>query len=76
MVRFQSVPPEIESDTIHPDAIATQVIEENQELANQYAAGDVAALSLLQDKALTLAAGRVSEQELKDTLQRRLGASI
>ena len=33
-------------------------------------------LSTLQDKAVQLAAGRVKEQEMKDTLMRKLGASI
>ena len=70
------MPPETESNTLTPDAIATQVIQENQDLAGQFAAGDMAAFSTLQAKALALAAGRVSEHEVKDTLQRRLGASI
>ena len=69
------MPPETDSNTLDADAIATQVIQENQELAGQYAAGDMAAFPTLQEKALALAAGRVDEHEVSDTLQRRLGAS-
>ena len=70
------VPPETNSDTITPDALVTQVIEQNTELAKSYAGGDLGALSVLQDKAVKLAAGRVNEQTLQDTLMRKLGASI
>ena len=70
------MPPETDSDTVTPEALAVQVIEENTELARDYAGGDLGALSLLQDKAVQLAAGRVNEQTLKDTLMRKLGASI
>ena len=70
------MPPETDSDTLSPDSIATQVIQENQALAREYAGGDMAVLSVLQDKARLLSAGRVPEQELKDTLMRKLGASI
>ena len=75
-MRFQSVTPEIDSNSLNADSIATQVIQDNQELAKQYASGDMAVLSTLQQMALALAAGRVSEHEVKDTLMRRLGASI
>ncbi len=67
--------PETESDTVTPDALAIQVVEENQELAAAYAGGDVTALSALQERALKLGAGRVSEHALKDSLMRKLGAS-
>ena len=70
------MPPETDSDTLTPESIATQIIQENQGLAREYAAGDMAALSLLQDKALALVAGRLSEQDVRDTLMRKLGASI
>ena len=76
MFRFLSVPPETESDTITPESIAIQVVQENVELAQRYAGGDMSALSPLQDKALALAAGRLDEQAVVDTLQRKLGASI
>ena len=75
-VRFQSVPPEHQSDTLTPESIATEVLHENIELAKQYAGGDMTVLSVLQAKALALAAGRVNEHEVKDTLMRKLGASI
>ena len=74
--RYHSVPPETNSDTVTPEALAVQVIEQNAELAKSYAGGDLGALSVLQDKAVKLAAGRVNEQALKDTLMRKLGASI
>ncbi len=70
------MPPEPESDTITADSIATQVITENADLAKQFATGDLTVLGQLQDKALALAAGRLNEHEVKDTLERRLGASI
>lgn len=70
------MPPEIQSNTITPESVAIQVMQENVELAQRYAGGDMAALSALQDKALGLAAGRLNEQAVKDTLQRKLGASI
>ena len=69
------MPPDTNSDTLTPEALAVQVIEQNSELAKKYAGGDLGALSLLQDKAVQLAAGRVNEQTLKDTLMRKLGAS-
>lgn len=69
------MPPETNSDTLTAEALAMQVIEENSELAKQYAGGDLGALSVLQGKAVKLAAGRVNEQTLKDTLMRKLGAS-
>ncbi len=72
----QRVPPETDSDTVTPEALAVQVIEQNTELAQSYAGGDLGALSILQDKAVQLAAGRVNEETLKDTLMRKLGASI
>ena len=52
-----------------------QVITDNQDLARQFAAGDLTVLATLQDKALALAAGRLNEHDVKDTLERKLGAS-
>ena len=75
-IRKNSVPPESHSDTLTAESLAVQVISENQELANRYAAGDMTVLGALQEKAAKLAAGRVREQEMKDTLLRKLGASI
>ena len=69
------MPPESHSDTVTAESLAVQIIEENQELAGKYAAGDMTVLNTLQEKALRLAAGRVKELELKDTLMRKLGAS-
>ena len=69
------MPPESHSDTVTAESLAVQVIEENQDLAGKYAAGDMTVLNTLQEKALKLAAGRVKEPELKDTLMRKLGAS-
>ena len=74
--RLKGVPPEPKSDTFTADSIATQVITDNQDLARQFATGDLTVLGLLQDKALALAAGRLNEHDVKDTLERRLGASI
>ena len=73
--RLKGVPPESESDTITPESIAVQIITENQDLARQFAAGDLTVLGVLQDKALALAAGRLNEHDVKDTLERKLGAS-
>lgn len=70
------MPPEPESDTLTPEALAIQVIEQNADLARKYAGGDLAALSALQEKAAQLSAGRVDAQKLNDTLMRKLGASI
>lgn len=70
------VTPESESDTLTPEALAVQVITENPELTKKYAGGDLAALSLLQAQALELAAGRVSEAAMKETLLRKLGAGV
>ena len=67
--------PESNSDTVTAESLAVQVIEENQDLAKKYAAGDITVLNVLQEKALKLAAGRVKEPELKDPLMRKLGAS-
>jgi hypothetical protein len=67
---------ENESDTITPESVAIQVITENQELTHKYSAGDLAVLSILQAKALELAQGRVSEAVLRETLMRKLGASV
>ena len=69
------MPPESDSDTLTAESVAVQVIEENQELAKKYASGDMAVLSILQEKAAKLAAGRLNEQTVKDTLMRKLGAS-
>lgn len=73
--RFNGVPPEPESETMTAEAIAIQTITENAELAKQYAGGDLAVLSTLEEKALAIAAGRLDSQEVKDTLMRKLGAS-
>ena len=70
------MPPEPASDTVTAESIAVQVIEENQEAAKRYAGGDLTVLGGLQERAAKLAAGRVPEQSLKDTLMRKLGASI
>ncbi len=73
--RIRGVPPESQSDTVTAESLAVQVIEENADLAKRYASGDLSVLNTLQEKALQLAAGRVKEPELKDTLMRKLGAS-
>ena len=52
-----------------------QVIQENPELSRKYASGDMTVFGALQEKAAKLAVGRISEQALKDTLMRKLGAS-
>lgn len=51
-------------------------MEEYPHLLQRYAAGDLAALTLLQQAASQLAAGRVDEKTLANTLLRKLGASI
>ncbi len=53
-----------------------QVIQENESLAKKYATGDLTVLGVLQEKAVKLAAGRLDGQTVKDTLMRKLGASI
>ena len=68
------MPPEPESETITPESLAIQVIQENQELVTNYGGGDVTALGVLEEKILQLGAGRVNEQSLKDTLVRKLGS--
>ena len=70
------MPPESDSDILTAESVALQVIEGNQELAKQYASGDLAVFSALQEKAVELAAGRLNEQTVRDTLMRKLGASI
>ncbi len=70
------MPPEPDSDTLTAESVALQTIEENQDLARQYATGDLTVFSTLQEKAIKLAAGRLDEQAVRDTLQRKLGASI
>ena len=70
------MPPETNSDTSNPESIAIQVLEENSDLAQKYAGGDMAVLSALQAKAVALAAGRFPDQEVQNTLMRKLGASI
>lgn len=70
------MPPEPDSDTLTAESIAVQVIQENPELAKKYAAGDMTVFGVLQEKAVKLGAGRISEQAVKDTLMRKLGASI
>jgi hypothetical protein len=74
--RYINVASESESDTMTPESVAIQVITENPELTRQYSKGDLAVLSLLQAKALELSAGRVSEAALRETLMRKLGASV
>ena len=69
------MPSESEADTVTADSIAIQVIQENADLSQKYAGGDMSVFDALQKKAQALAAGRVSEHELKDTLVRKLGAS-
>jgi hypothetical protein len=68
--------PEPDSGVLTPEALAIQIIENSQELAKKYASGDLSALGALEQKALALGAGRLSEKEIKDTLMRKLGASI
>ena len=70
------MPPESDSDTLTAESVALQTIEENQEIAKQYASGDMTVFSVLQEKAVKLAAGRLNEQTVRDTLMRKLGASI
>ncbi len=70
------MPPESTSDTLTAESVAMQIIQEHQELAKKYATGDMAVLGTLQEKATRLAAGQINEQTLKDTLLRKLGASI
>ncbi len=70
------VPSDSENETVTAEAVAMQVISENQETVRKYSAGDLAVLSILQEKALHAAKGRLSEHELRDTLMRKLGASI
>jgi hypothetical protein len=67
---------ENESDTMTPESIAIQVITENAELTQKYSQGDLAVLTVLEAKALELAQGRVSEQVLRETLLRKLGAGV
>jgi hypothetical protein len=74
--RYILVASESESDTMTPESVAIQVIIENPELTRKYSGGDIAVLSLLQAKALELSAGRVNEAALRDTLMRKLGASV
>ncbi len=73
--RLINVPSEPESDILTAESVAVQVIQENSDLAGKYAAGDLAVLSTLQEKALQIAAGRVKPAELENTLMRKLGAS-
>ena len=68
--------PESESDTLTAESIAMQVIQNNPESAKKYASGDLTMLGLLQEKAVKLAAGRISEHSVKETLLRKLSASI
>ena len=58
------------------ESLAIQIIEENQDLAQKYAGGDFSVLGTLEEKATQLAAGRVNADEMKNTLVRKLGASI
>ena len=73
---MNNVPSEPESDTMTAESVAVQVIQENADLAQKYAAGDMAALGALREKALGIARGRLQPQELENTLVRKLGASI
>lgn len=68
--------PETQSQTLTPESIAVQVMEEHPRLLERYAGGDLAALTLLEQEATKLAAGRVDEKTLADTILRKLGASI
>ena len=70
------MPNEPSSATLTAEAIAVQVIQENADLAGKYAAGDLATLGSLREKAVGLAGGRIQPQELENTLVRKLGASI
>ena len=70
------MPPEPDSDTLTAESVAMQVIQENESLARKYATGDLPVFGVLQEKAVKLAAGRLNEQTVKDTLMRKLGASI
>ena len=70
------MPPETDSDTLTAESLAMQIIGQNPDLAKQYAGGDLGALSVLEGKAVQLAAGRIDEQTVKNTLMRKLGASI
>ena len=70
------MPSEPESDTMTAESIAVQVIQENADLAQKYAAGDMTVLGALQEKALGIARGRIQPRELENTLVRKLGASI
>lgn len=74
--RFVRVPPENQSDTLTPESIAVQVMEEHPNLMKRYAGGDLEALTILQQEASKLAAGRVDEKTLSSTIMRKLGASI
>ena len=68
--------PETQSETLTPESIAVQVMEEHPHLLKRYSGGDLAALPLLQQEAAKLAAGRIDEKTLADTILRKLGASI
>lgn len=70
------MPSENQSDTLTPESIAVQVMEEHPHLLRRYSGGDLEALTLLQQEATKLAAGRVEPETLADTLMRKLGASI
>ena len=65
-----------DNETVTAEAVAMQVINENPETVRRYSTGDLSVLSVLQEKALQAAKGRLGEQELRDTLMRKLGASI
>ncbi len=70
------MPPDNESETLTPESIAVQVMEEHPNLVKRYSSGDLEALTLLQQEASKLAAGRVDDKTLADTIMRKLGASI
>ncbi len=68
--------PEVESNTLTAEALAIQVLSENEDLAKKYAGGDLAALELLQEKARRLSSGRAPEEAVREVLLRKLGAGI
>ncbi len=65
-----------DSETLTPESIAVQTIQDHPDLVKKYAAGDLSVLGTLQERAQKLAAGRVSEKEVKETLLRKLGAGL
>jgi hypothetical protein len=68
--------PEVESNTLTAEALAIQILSENEALAKKYACGDLAAMELLQEKARRLSSGRLNEESVKAVLLSKLGAGI